>query len=29
MNLTFKIEINMRKDGHFGQLKIFSKKVGN
>jgi hypothetical protein len=23
-NLTFKNKINMRNDGHFGQLKIFS-----
>jgi hypothetical protein len=27
INFTFKIKINMRNDGHFGQLKIFSKKV--
>jgi hypothetical protein len=27
VNLTFKIKINMRNNGHFGQLKIFSKTV--
>ena len=26
-NLTFKIKINIRNDDHFGQVKIFSKKV--
>jgi hypothetical protein len=26
INFTFKIKINMRNDGHFGQLKIVSKK---
>jgi hypothetical protein len=26
-NLTIKIKIITRNDGHFGQLKIFSKKV--
>jgi hypothetical protein len=25
--LTFKIKINMRNDGHFGQFKIFSQKA--
>jgi hypothetical protein len=27
VNLTFKIKINMKNDGHFGHLKIYSKKA--
>jgi hypothetical protein len=26
-NLTFRIKFKMRNDGHFGQLRIFSKKI--